>query len=56
VGGDCYWRDGVVSDLKCVDCPCCKTFIIIEKVPYPIRVGEKIWNFSDGSWAKEAKP
>ena len=56
VGSDCYWRDGVVSDLKCVDCPCCKTFIIVEKVPYPIRVGGKIWNFSDGSWAKEVKP
>ena len=56
VSSDCYCRDGIVSDLKCIDCPCCKTFIVVGKVPYPIRTGEKLPHFSGGSWAKEAKP
>ena len=53
---ECRWQDSAFSTQKYIKCLYCKQKIILESIPYPIYTGEKIYNFSNGSWAKEANP
>lgn len=59
VNSDCYWKNGVASDLKYIVCPICKTELIIKSIPYPgilaiIGKPGKEFRLSD-SWAEETK-
>ena len=55
---DCYFKEGIAGLRKYIDCPLCNHPIMIAFIPDPvyIRAGKKVFEFSDGSWAKEANP
>ena len=55
-GSDCRWKDGVAGDIKYIKCPCCGHEIRVAYIPYPIYAGKKVFEFSNGSWVKEANP
>jgi len=59
-GSDCHWKYGIVSDLKYIICPICKTELIIESIPYPgvlTAIGKPGKEFRlSSSWAEEANP
>ena len=53
---ECRWEDTGIASRKYIKCLYCKDKIILDYIPIPEYPRKKFFEFSDGSWAKEANP